>query len=83
MGSGDAGPEWSGRVRFFGAAAQAMRCLPVKNAPCGLAPSRGAGAERVPFEEFDLAIHAAVGASRWGMRRGTGWRRRTPRPRNW
>lgn len=58
VGPYDAGPEWNGRAHFFGAAAEAMRRILVENARRKLAQKRGAGAERVPLEDLDLAIHA-------------------------
>jgi RNA polymerase sigma factor (TIGR02999 family) len=46
---------WNNREHFFRAAAQAMRRILVERARQRLSLKRGAGAERVPLEDIDVA----------------------------
>ena len=50
---GDAGRAWSGRAHFFGAAAEAMRRIPVETVRRKLSLRRGRGAERVDLEKLE------------------------------
>lgn len=52
---GDQTPDWSNRAHFFGAAARAMRQILVDRARARRAVKRGDGAQRVPFEQLELA----------------------------
>ncbi|MBX3744707.1 MAG: sigma-70 family RNA polymerase sigma factor [Verrucomicrobiae bacterium] len=50
---------WSNRAHFFTAAAEAMRRILVDHARRKLARKRGAGAEKVEFEESRFALNVA------------------------
>jgi RNA polymerase sigma factor (TIGR02999 family) len=47
--------QWNSRGHFFGAAAEAMRRILVENARRKLARKRGAGAEKVPLDDVEIA----------------------------
>jgi RNA polymerase sigma factor (TIGR02999 family) len=55
----DAGRSWSGRGHFFGAAAEAMRCILVESARKRAAEKRGGGRARVPLAEADAGYAPA------------------------
>lgn len=48
--------EWNGRAHFFGAAAEAMRRILVESARRKHADKRGAGRERIPLEDAEVAV---------------------------
>jgi RNA polymerase sigma factor (TIGR02999 family) len=51
-------PHWKGRAHFFGAAAEAMRRILIANARRKRREKRGAGWERIPLEEIEVADQA-------------------------
>src|SRR5262245_11014869 len=57
--SGDDGSvSFSNRAHFFGAAAQAMRCILISRARKRFAEKRGGGVEHVNFDDVDVALTA-------------------------
>lgn len=46
---------WENRAHFFGAAAEAMRRILIEHARARLAEKRGGGAERVTFDDIQVA----------------------------
>jgi RNA polymerase sigma factor (TIGR02999 family) len=54
---GDDQPEWKSRAHFFAAAAEAMRRILIDNARRKQYLRHGGGAERVNFDDLDLAAN--------------------------
>jgi RNA polymerase sigma factor (TIGR02999 family) len=59
--AGEENQQWDGRGHFFAAAAEAMRRILIEHARAKNAVKRGAGFERVNFEDLDVAMLAEGG----------------------
>jgi len=59
--AGEGNQQWDGRGHFFAAAAEAMRRILIEHARGKNAVKRGAGFERVNFENLDVAMLAEGG----------------------
>src|SRR5215469_4237161 len=56
--TGNENVKWNGRAHFFGAAAEAMRRILIDNARRKQAARRGAGAQRLDIDDFEIAAPA-------------------------
>ncbi len=57
--TGDADPQFENRSHFFAAASEAMRRILIERARRRLAAKRGAGAETLPLDEFEIPSPAS------------------------